>query len=674
MKISVLFIFLMAIFACKSPSQDASSDYDPSQSGGGVTQNLYAGDTTSSPFDFSFNSSQLVSGMPGYLKLNGISGIKGFNAWGAFPAFVFTEKNGHQVWLIVNYGTGWTPIKIGGIPEVPGSGASGVYSWFNTPLDVERYFDGSSEHFYVTDSENKAIREITTDAGFNNYAVTTFASLSYRPVGITRGSDGTFYVTTKEGVVLSINSSGVVSEIKTGLGFNLYGITVNGSILYLMNGDKLYSMTTAGASYAEVSISGISLSGEPNFKNIRYFNNKLYISDTASNCIFSVNTDGSSGTVFAGQEGVSGDNIGSLTDSKFQAPFGLGIDTDNNILYIADGAANNIKKISSMDSSPSQVEKIPLETSSSSFLYDPLGITISPGGEFLYVASSNNYQVKQVQVETGNVIQEISFSGSPFGVWDVKVVQEKTTTGEMRDRYLFAVESHKTSGYGRIVVYDLIKQNKKVLYDQIQNLGAYGTALTLNENGTRIYFTSRELSQGLIYQAGVTYNSETGEVSPSQLEPSIFLRKSGYFPLGIGYLKDSDTQAIYLLVTAVEGSNIFVASSSKVSRFEIQEGRGQRGDIEPVVSEILYDFWNAAEGTDALYPRYMAVAGKYVYFTENKTGRVFRLNGAGSAGQTAVEVSAAYQSVSLKPFGIAVDGIKQKVYLSSDANDVVISN
>ncbi|HOJ49899.1 MAG TPA: hypothetical protein PKW55_03735 [Spirochaetota bacterium] len=708
----ILCLFIIFTISCSSSKSADNFQLDTSFDQTNI--GFYFGDNVSGGIDISstIDTNILASGLPGFFNISGIGGIKGYNGWNSYKTFAFVEKDRHTAWLFYNVLGNWYLMKIGGTPDIGSDGIVGLSSWMREPYDIEKmgtislsdsYGDYTADFLYITDSGNSKIKmfliTLYTSGVFTGYKVSTpfnycQFSAEDNPVSITRDGDtlaNKLYVTTKNGKIYKITptypyTTGTSTLIKTvtlNTGEYLHGITYNtsNSRLYYIKGNTIGWVTTDGSSSGVVNLDETTAknifesSDASYFKDIDFYNDALYITDTYKHVIYKVyNLSSSPSTIeiFAGKETESGDMIGNrLTDARFNAPFGISVDTGNNVMYITDNINNNIKYAETTDINT--ISKIPVETTSPAFLFEPRGLTVSPNGRFVYIADSSNYKVKKIDNETGNT-SILPIGSYLWAIWDVKVIREQNQY-ETRDRFLLLLETNKQTYQGRVSVYDLVKGGYKVLYGPIVDLGKFMGSMTLNERATVLYVTSRHLNEGVIYRMPLKYEDDTIKANYSDTSnPPIFLRKTGYFPLGITYYRDPSDGSEFLLTTAVHtGSSVLDVTKWSVSRFQISGTA--RSDIIPNIVKIDWDFLGPYDlyysSTPISYPRFITNCGKYAYFTDEYATKVYRIDITGSAGQTPIVSSIKYYGTSVMPFGIAVDGVSKKIYISVPSTNMV---
>jgi serine/threonine-protein kinase len=218
---------------------------------------------------------------------------------------------------------------------------------------------------YVADAGNNAIRLITP-AG----AVTTIAGVSEglaQPVGVAAETGGSLYVSNTGGILkFAPPPERTVSTLASLDGFDGAGIAIDSG------GD-------------------------------------VFIADSYHNQIKKVTPEGTV-SVFAGS-GQAGSNDGTGTSASFNSPFGVAIDSSNNI-YVADYGNNKIRKITpeavvTTLAGSGQAGSADGVGNSASF-NSPAGVTVDNSGN-IYVADRFNHKIRKIT--PAGVVSTLAGSG-----------------------------------------------------------------------------------------------------------------------------------------------------------------------------------------------------------------------------------------------------------------------
>ncbi len=197
----------------------------------------------------------------------------------------------------------------------------GTNALFDDPTAIVMDTNGN---FFVADSQNDAIRKVTT-----NGVVTTFAG--------------------QLGVSGSVNATGTNAQFNapSGLAFD-----TNGNLFVSDTGNNtIREITPAGAvstfagtpgfgGYADGAASGAQFSSPLGIAVAT--NGTIFVADSGNHCIRQI----SNGTVstFAGDPLIWGTVDGTGTNAQFNGPLGLTFDTRGN-LYVSDANNNTIREI-----------------------------------------------------------------------------------------------------------------------------------------------------------------------------------------------------------------------------------------------------------------------------------------------------------------------------------------
>lgn len=255
-------------------------------------------------------------------------------------------------------------------------------SGLNKPEDIEV---DSSGVIYVTDSKNNKIKKITNETDVTVVLDTnsgTSTEIS-NPEGICLDTTtGDVYVantgnSTTANNIIKIASDGtstlyagpastsgerktVDSSTLTSAFFSkpegIFYDSIN-SILYVgeANGNTLRKVVSSGATTFAGSTSNTSGFQDGTGNNALFNTVKgvvtdssgnIFVADSGNNAIRKITSDGTVTTFAGSKSGASGSADGTGTEATFNGPYGLTIDSSDNI-YVADGSNNTIRKITS---------------------------------------------------------------------------------------------------------------------------------------------------------------------------------------------------------------------------------------------------------------------------------------------------------------------------------------
>jgi sugar lactone lactonase YvrE len=349
----------------------------------------------------------------------------------------------------------------GTINTVAGTGGSGFSGDTQPAVDAElrdptALAADSSGNFYIADSGNNAIREVSSSGVINTVAgsetigysgdngAATQASLNY-PAGIAVDKSGNLFIAdmgnnvvrkVSGGIITTVAGGGLQSPSKTGISatsakLNLpTGVAVDSSgNLYIADvGDNVICKVSSGiiTTVAGTGTAGFGGDGGPATANIPATSNapadiamlngprsvavdssgNIYIADSGNDVIREVTADGNIMTI-AGQTlngvgvtGDSGDN-GLAKDSVLFDPTDVVVDSSGNI-YIADLGNNVVREITAADG---KIATIAGNTdkgytgnggpAAKATLNGPTGVAVDSSGN-VYIADSGNEVVREV--------------------------------------------------------------------------------------------------------------------------------------------------------------------------------------------------------------------------------------------------------------------------------------
>jgi sugar lactone lactonase YvrE len=345
---------------------------------------------------------------------------------------------------------------IAGTPQVSGTvDGPGGTAQFNYPAGITT--DGTG-NLYVSDFGNHTIRTISSSlnvttifgaagqSGTTN-AVGTAARFNY-PAGLTSITGSNFYVAdSRNDEIREITLSGSTSTLAgspettgtvdglpatTGQFNDPTGVAVlttgsNAGKVYIADtaNDAIRLVGTSGSLGTIAGMPGISGTANGAAKTAAQFNlpsglaiisdGNLYIADTGNNTIRKLTSSGTSVTIttVAGTPGMSGTVDGMNGAALFNAPSGIALDGSGN-LWVADTGNDVIREITftstnakvttvaGIDGTPGDVDAAALAAQFNS----PMGLAFDHAGN-LYIADSKNAAIRMLSSGTGGTVSTI---------------------------------------------------------------------------------------------------------------------------------------------------------------------------------------------------------------------------------------------------------------------------
>ena len=217
---------------------------------------------------------------------------------------------------------------------------------------------------YVADSQNHVIRKISTDG-----TVSTYAGI----VGVRGNSSNVSRFNSPNSV--AVDANGIVYVSDTGNSM-IKKISLDGQVSILA-GMKVGKKDGIGIA-AELNLcSGIAI----NSKGI------IFIADNTNHAIRKLLPNGNL-TTLAGNLTHPGSSDGFGAAASFRFPFGIALDSEDNI-YVADTDNHLIRKITSLG------DVTTIAGSDRTTFYFPFGITVDSNGT-VYTADSYNYAIRRI--------------------------------------------------------------------------------------------------------------------------------------------------------------------------------------------------------------------------------------------------------------------------------------
>ncbi len=293
----------------------------------------------------------------------------------------------------------------------------------------------AADNSYVADTFNDTIRVVTfggivstlagTPGNFGSVDGTGTNALFGNPQGIAVDANTNIYVVdTLNNVLRKVTTAGVVNTLAgladtagsaDGTGgdarFNFpFSVCADASTnIYIADSSNcaVRVMTASGVVGTLAGSAGIVGTNDGAGSNAQFNNPRgigvdsagnLYVCDTANQTIRKITPAGVVSTI-AGLAGVSGTNNGSGTNARFNGPFGIAVDSSQN-LYVAELNSHTIRKITT-NGAVTLLAGVPLlsgtnnGTGTNALFFKPAGITVDNATN-LYVAEFGNNDIRKI--------------------------------------------------------------------------------------------------------------------------------------------------------------------------------------------------------------------------------------------------------------------------------------
>jgi sugar lactone lactonase YvrE len=292
-----------------------------------------------------------------------------------------------------------------GVADGPGAAAM-----FYLPRDLNAVADlngAGTTSLFVADSNNGLMRRIdianpltATSAATVTANVTTVAGQPPH-IGFTDGAGtGSGYSGTS--TALFDGPSGVATD-----GSAAYVVDSYNSAIRKVDLSTTDVSTLAGGTRGSADGSGSSAQfDDPQGVALDAATNVLYVADGANNEIRKVDLASGNVTTVAGAT-TPGFTDGTLTAARFDFPFGIAVSTDGAKLYVADQLNDAIRLI---DLNAGTVTTIAGGTQGpndgvgrAAQFYNPAGVALDPTGTILYIADFENHAIRKLDLTTDTV-------------------------------------------------------------------------------------------------------------------------------------------------------------------------------------------------------------------------------------------------------------------------------
>jgi streptogramin lyase len=321
------------------------------------------------------------------------------------------------------------------------AGSTGIVSVaparFSEPFGVAT---DSAGNVYVADTNNNAIRKITptgtvtTLAGGNGMGTTDGPGTSAKfsePHDVALDSSGNIYVTdymnhsvrkiTPAGVVSTLAGSAGNSGFTNGSGTaatfkSLQGITVDsaGNIYVSDAGNHAIRKITPSGTVTTVAGGTAESFGEPRGIAVDAAGN-LYVAD--SNAIKKVTAAGAI-SIYAGSPSTKGTSDGTTTTARFSAPWGVAVDSANNV-YVGDTLNNSVRKITpggtvtTLAGLAGRSSSVDGKGTAARF-EDPYAVATD--GTYVYVADATDHSIRKIAAD--GTVTTLAGKAGTFGSTD----------------------------------------------------------------------------------------------------------------------------------------------------------------------------------------------------------------------------------------------------------------
>ena len=346
-----------------------------------------------------------VATLAGQALVSGAANGSGTNVLFSDPAAIVTDADGNlfvadsQNNAIREITTNGLVTTFAGQPGVSGTAdGTGTNAQFNTPSGLA--FDGAG-NLFVTDTGNGTIRKVTPVG-----AVTTFAGIPGAS-GFANGPSGSAQFSSPLGITVAAN--GIIFVADSG----------NHCIRQIFGGAV---WTFAGDPQIWGSADGVGTNAEFNGPVGLAFDQfgNLFVSDANNDTVRKIATNGIV-TTFAGVAGTDGSADGYVNTAEFRSPAGLVFDRQGN-LFVADSFNQTIREIStngfvSTVSGAAGISGTNNGVNGAGRFYNPYGLALAADGSLL-VSDTYNELIRAVGVPFKLALQVVGGTHLVMISWD----------------------------------------------------------------------------------------------------------------------------------------------------------------------------------------------------------------------------------------------------------------
>ncbi|KAL0484156.1 NHL repeat-containing protein, partial [Acrasis kona] len=551
-----------------------------------------------------------------------------------------------------------------------GDGILATSAYLNSPTGVA--IDNKNNLVYIADKGNHRIRVvdlsnniISTVAGSNTSGIVDGVDASISklnsPSSVAVDDNLVYIADTSNQRIRMVNlTSGIIrtiagngnpgSNINTAQGsvattswlYNPYGVAVDSvmkNIIYIADTQNSYVKAVNRASNTVTVIAGTGYGGFNGDKIdaktaklgsptgiIMGPNNTIYIAETSSNCVRTIDNQGIISTVAGtcgSSNGYGGDNGPAKSALMFQ-PYGIGIDGTNNIIYVAD--TNNYRVRSVASNYISTIVGVGFAGFYGDYSNDltsvrfnlPQGMLIN--NNIMYIADYNNNRIRAINLNTN---MTTTFCGT--GV--------QGQLGDNGDAASAQLSSPRATSINKDVLYIVDVGSSRIravnlTSNIITTIAGIGSA---GYNGDNMAATSTKLSLPSAVNVDVTRN--------------------------VAYIAEQNSHRIRL----------FNLTTGNITTIAGTGSGGYNGDNIAATSAKIYSpYGSALDVVNNLI--YIADTSNHrIRVVDRTTGNITTFAGTGVAGYNGDNIAATSATL-YSPYGVAVDNVNNLVYIADTSN------